>query len=103
MSAKVLAGNQILRYIRRGHLLAVVHLHGCDAEMVELLPDAGSPITQAPLKKQDGLRGHIMVGAVYRDGQWNVATGETQLMAGERVVCVCTSEHLSELQRLFLT
>ncbi len=102
VSAKVLAGNRILRYIRRGHVLSVAHLHGCDAEVVELLADSGSPITKAKLADLGLLQGQLMIGAVFRDDRWWVATGETRIAPGERVVCICTSPHLRDLQRLFL-
>jgi len=103
VSAKVLAGNQILRYIRRGHVLSVAHLHGCDAEVVELLADPGSPITKSALAQQHGLKGQLMVGAVYQDGSWVVATGDTRIEAGQRAVCICTSQHLRDAQGLFFT
>ncbi|MCK4767450.1 MAG: NAD-binding protein, partial [Desulfobacula sp.] len=35
LNKKILAGNKILKFIRRGELLSVAHLHGFDAEMVE--------------------------------------------------------------------
>ena len=43
---KILAANEVMRYLRRGHVLSVQHLHGCDAEIVELLADEGSEITK---------------------------------------------------------
>lgn len=100
---KVLAANAVLQYIRRGHVLSVAHLHGCDAEVVELLADQGSPITKRPLYTHKELRGRVMIGAVHRETGWEVAVGSTQINAGDRVVCVCTQVHLGELQRLFLS
>jgi trk system potassium uptake protein TrkA len=102
VNKKVLAANTVLQYIRRGHVLSVAHLHGCDAEVVELLADAGSPITKHPLHAQTALKKRITLGAVFQEGAWKVAVGNTQVMPGDRVVCVCTEELLGELQRLFL-
>jgi trk system potassium uptake protein TrkA len=103
VNKKVLAANAVLQYIRRGHVLSVAHLHGCDAEVVELLADPGSPITKKPLYAQEALKGRIMIGAVFRSGRWEVALGDTQVAAGDRVVSVCTQEQLGLLQRLFLS
>ena len=36
LNKKVLAANEILKFIRRGELLSVAHLHGFDAEVVDL-------------------------------------------------------------------
>jgi trk system potassium uptake protein TrkA len=51
LNKKILASNQILKFIRRGELLSVAHLHGFDAEMVEIVAAHRSPITQKPLSK----------------------------------------------------
>jgi trk system potassium uptake protein TrkA len=40
LNKKVLAANEILKFIRRGELLSVAHLHGFDAEVVEILAAA---------------------------------------------------------------
>jgi len=101
VNKKVLASNEILRFIRRGQVLAVAHLHGCDAEVVELVADAGSRVTQRPLQDLD-LTG-IIIGAVYRGGAWKIATGTTRLATGERAVGICSSLRLGELQALFLS
>ncbi|MCP3849584.1 MAG: Trk system potassium transporter TrkA, partial [Gammaproteobacteria bacterium] len=46
LNKKILAGNKILKFIRRGELLSVAHLHGFDAEMVEIIAAQDSPITR---------------------------------------------------------
>jgi hypothetical protein len=48
LNKKILAGNEILKFIRRGELLSVAHLHGFDAEVVELVAAPDSPITRGP-------------------------------------------------------
>jgi len=51
MNKKILASNEILKFIRRGELISVAHLHGFDAEMVEIVAARDSPITRkAPFK-----------------------------------------------------
>ena len=51
LNKKILAGNKILKFIRRGELLSVAHLHGFDAEMVEIVAAKDSPITRKPLSQ----------------------------------------------------
>ncbi len=53
LNKKILAGNEILKFIRRGELLSVAHLHGLDAEVVEIVAAPNSPITRKPLSKMD--------------------------------------------------
>ncbi len=102
LNAHILAANEVLRYMRRNYVLAIAHLHGSDAEMVELIANPGSPITRQPLHAFDGLTDRIKIGGVCTDGSWDIARGVTQINDGDRVVCVCTVDGLAELQRLFL-
>ncbi len=56
LNKKVLAANEILKFIRRGELLSVAHLHGFDAEVVEILAAPQSPITKlSALQTRSGL------------------------------------------------
>ena len=103
LNKKILAGNEILKFIRRGELLSVAHLHGFEAEVVEIVAAPNSPITRKPLSKLDSsYYGKIMIGAIYRDGEWQVAVGDTHIHGDERVIVVCASPHLKDVQKLFL-
>ena len=103
LNKKILAGNEILKFIRRGELLSVAHLHGFDAEVVEIVASPNSPITRKPLSKMDSsYYGKIMIGSIHRDGVWQVAVGDTHIQSDERVIVVCMSQHLKDVQKLFL-
>ena len=102
LNPKVLAGNRILKYIRRGKLLSVAHLHGCEAEVVELLADRGAPITRKPLWELGGLmKDRMIIGGFFRDKKWEIAVGGTQIEAGDKVIGICGSRDLPDLERLF--
>jgi trk system potassium uptake protein TrkA len=101
LSSKVLAGNKILKHVRGDKILSVAHLHGCEAEVVELVPDEGSPITRKPLFEQAGMKDKMLIGGVERDGRWSIAVGSTQIEAGDKVIAVCGSRHLRDLHRMF--
>jgi trk system potassium uptake protein TrkA len=103
LNTKILAGNEILKFIRRGELLSVAHLHGFDAEVVEIVAAPNSPITRKPLSKLDSsYYGKIMIGGIHRNGEWQVAVGDTHIQSDERVIVVCISPHLKDVQKLFL-
>ncbi len=103
LNKKILAGNEILKFIRRGELISVAHLHGFEAEVVEIVAAPNSPITRKPLSKLDtSYYGKIMIGAIYREGAWQVAVGDTHIHDDERVIVVCASPHLKDVQKLFL-
>ena len=74
-----------------------------DAEVVEIVAAPNSPITRKPLSKMDSsYTGKILIGAIYRDGMWQVAVGDTHIKSDERVIVVCVSLHLKDVQQLFL-
>ena len=103
LNKKVLAANEILKFIRRGELLSVAHLHGFDAEVVEILAAPGSPITRIPLSRIDpSFYGKILIGGVFRDAHWQIAVGDTRIMPEERVIVFCKSMHLKDVHKLFL-
>ena len=103
LNKKILAGNEILKFIRRGELLSVAHLHGLDADVVEIVAAPNSPITRKPLSKLDSAYyGKIMIGGIHRGGVWQVAVGDTHVQSDERVIVVCVSPHLKDVQKLFL-
>jgi trk system potassium uptake protein TrkA len=103
LNKKVLAANEILKFIRRGELLSVAHLHGFDAEVVEIIAGPNSPITRIPLSKIDpSFYGKILVGSVYRDNSWTIAVGDTRILPNERVIVFCKSMHLKDVHKLFL-
>lgn len=102
LNKKVLSGNEILKFIRRGELLSVAHLHGFDAEVVELVAAPGAPITRKPLFKLDALKEGIIIGGVFRKNEWEIAVGSTHIQAEERVIAVCTSLRLKDVQKLVL-
>jgi trk system potassium uptake protein TrkA len=103
LNKKVLAGNQILKHIRRGKLLSLAHLHGCDAEVLELVAEAGAPIVGKPLHELTNLRNKIIIGGVGRKGVWQAAVGSTVIEPGDKVIGVCNSRHIRDLERLLLS
>jgi trk system potassium uptake protein TrkA len=102
LNKKVLAGNEILKYIRRGELLSVAHLHGFDAEVVEIVAAEKATVTRRPLHQITELRGSIVIGSVFQKGAWRIAVGSTHIRAGDRAIVICASNALKDVQRLFL-
>lgn len=103
LNKKILAGNEIIKYIRRGELLSVAHLHGFDMDIVEFHVAKGSQICKTALKKLDAdFYGKILIGTFYRNNKWEIALGDTHLQEGDRAIAVCGSMMLRDLQKLFL-
>ena len=102
LNKKILAGNEILTFIRGSELLSISHMHGFDAEVVDLIAAPNSPITRKPLANQTkALAGHIIIGSVFRDGQWKTAVGDTHIHNGDRAIVICNSLYLKDVRKLF--
>lgn len=102
LNKKILAGNEILTFIRQSEMLSVMHMHGFDAEVVDLLAAPGAPVTRRPLAQLDtSLSGHIIIGSVFRDGNWSTAVGSTHIQQGDRVIVICNSDYLKDVRKLF--
>ncbi len=102
LNKKIMAANEILKFIRRSELLSVVHMHGFDAEAVEIVAGPNSPITKKPLSKLDSqYLGKILIGGVLRNDEWRIAVGDTHIQANERVIVICLSLHLKDVRKLF--
>lgn len=102
LNKKTLASNEILTFIRQSEVLSVMHMHGFDAEVIDLLATKNSPITKKPLSKLDAaLSGHIIIGSVFRDGTWSTAVGSTHIQEGERAIVICNTDYLKEVRKLF--
>jgi trk system potassium uptake protein len=103
LNKKILAGNEILTYIRRSEMLSMSHMHGFNVEVVDLIASANSPITRRPLAKLDNiLSGNIIIGSVFHGGKWKTAIGATHIQAGQRAIVICNSTSLKEVRELFL-
>jgi len=103
LNKKVMAGNEIVRFIRRSEFLSVAHLHGFDTEVIELMAAEKSPITKKPLSKLDSyFHDKLIIGAVFREEKWQIAVGDTHIQAGEPVIVICISNHLKDVRKLFI-
>ncbi len=103
LNKKVMAGNEILKFIRRSEIVSVAHLHGFDTEVVELIAAPKSPITKKSLSKLDTFfQDKLIIGAVFREQNWQIAVGDTHIQEGESVIVICISKHLKDARKLFL-
>lgn len=103
LNKKVMAANEILKFIRRSEFLSVAHLHGFDTEVVELVATEKAPITKKPLSRLDPyFHDKLLIGAIFRDGNWQIAVGNTQIRADETVIVICNSSLLKDARKLFI-
>jgi trk system potassium uptake protein TrkA len=100
VSKKLAVSREVRRFLRGKHVLSVATVHGLDAEILEIEAGAGSAIVQAPLREQS-LPSGILIGAVQHDDGVEIATGQTRVEPGDRVITFCLPQTTSRTEELF--
>jgi len=100
VSKQLITVNAILRFIRRSTLESVASIPGLDAEIIEIIPRKGSKITKQPLKSLN-FRQSAILGAVTRNNDVIIPTGDTQVQTGDRVVVFSLTKAVAEVEKLF--
>ena len=100
INKKLLAANNIFRYIRKGEIVAMAKLNNMNAEILEFLVTSNSVVCNKLIKKIDFPRSAI-IGGIIRDGEGMIALGNFNIIAGDRVVVCCLPQSIKKVEKLF--
>ncbi len=101
INKKLLAANNIFRYIRRGEVVALTRLNNLNAEILEFEVNSGSKVCQKIIRDLDFPRSAI-IGGVIREGEGIIALGDFEIREGDRVVVCCVPQSIPKIEKLFL-
>jgi trk system potassium uptake protein TrkA len=101
INKKLLAANNIFRYIRRGEVLALTRLNNLNAEILEFEVKPTSLVNGEIIKELDFPRDAI-IGGVIRDGKGIIALGDFKILEGDKVVVCSLQKAISKIEKLFL-
>ncbi|MFD2822989.1 Trk system potassium transporter TrkA [Lacinutrix iliipiscaria] len=101
INKKLLAANNIFRYIRKGEVVAMTKLNNMNAELLEFKVKANSEITNKFIKDVDFPRSAI-IGGVVRDGEGYIALGSFRIQEGDKVVVCCLPRSIKRVEKIFL-
>jgi len=101
VNKKLLAANNIFRYIRKGEVVAMTKLNNMNAELLEFVVHPSSNICNKRIKDIDFPRSAI-IGGVIRNGEGLIALGDFQIKEGDRVVVCCLLRSIKRVEKLFL-
>lgn len=101
INKKFLAANNIVRFIRKGEVLALTHLSNLDAELLEFKVVPNAKITHDVIRNIEFPREAIIAGVV-RNNQSYIPLGDFQIQAQDRVVVLALPNVLSEVESLFI-
>jgi trk system potassium uptake protein TrkA len=100
ISPRTAIANAVLRYARGGEISSVTTFLEGEAEILELtvkeqsLAD-GAVVAELPLPKD------VLIGAVVRDGNAEIARGRTRLREKDRVIAFAMPEASAAVRRIF--
>ena len=97
LSARLVAANMILRFVRRGGVLSGALLLGGEAEVLEYYVSSQWPYIEKPLKKVKFPEG-VIVGAVVRDDEVLIPSGDSVIKAGDRLVMFALKDQSQALE-----
>ncbi|WP_159022695.1 Trk system potassium transporter TrkA [Formosa sp. L2A11] len=101
INKKLLAANNIFRYIRKGEVVAMTKLNNMNAELLEFKVKAKSKICNKLIKEIDFPRSAI-IGGIIRDDNGIIALGDFRISEGDRVVVCSLPQSIKQVEKLFL-
>lgn len=101
INKKLLAANNIFRYIRKGEVVAMTRLNNLNAEILEFEVKASSEVNGRIIRELDFPRS-ATIGGVVREGKGIIALGDFQIKEGDRVVVCCLPRAIKKIEKLFL-
>ena len=100
INKKLLAANNIFRYIRKGEVLEMTILNNVNAEILEFKTRAGSRITQKDIRDLNFPKDAI-IGGVVRDGEGMIALGDFRIRPDDKVVVCCKPKIIHKVEKFF--
>ncbi|MFV0540560.1 MAG: Trk system potassium transporter TrkA [Aestuariibaculum sp.] len=101
VNKKLLAANNIFRYIRKGEVVAMTKLSNLNAELLEFEVKETSKVCNKFIKNI-GFPRSAIIGGVIRDGVGMTALGNFKIQKGDRVVVCSLLQSIKSVEKLFL-
>jgi len=101
INKKLLAANNIFRYIRRGEVIAMTKLNNMNAELLEFKVKSTSEVCNKYIKEINFPRSAI-VGGIIRDGKGFIALGGFKVLENDLVVICCLPRSITQVEKLFI-
>jgi trk system potassium uptake protein len=100
INKKLIAANNISRFIRKSEVLAHSTLEGIDADILEFVAQPNSTITKKPIKNLNFPK-EAIIGGIIREDETIIAVGDTQIQKGDKVVVFTLPGGVSQIEKFF--
>ncbi len=100
VNKKMVSASNIFRFTMSTDVLAIKCLTGSDAEVMEFIVKPNSPATKAPIKEL-GMPSDSTIGGIVRGEKVFIASGDTEILAYDRVVVFAMPSAVSKVGYFF--
>jgi trk system potassium uptake protein TrkA len=100
INKKLIAANNISRFIRKSEVLALSTLEGIDADIMEYVVQPNSPITKKPIKDLNFPK-EAIIGGIIRGDDSMIAIGDTRVQNGDKVVVFSLPGGVKQTEKFF--
>lgn len=100
INKKLIAANNIFRYVRRGKIEAITSLHGVNAEVIEFVITRQNRLTKKILKEIHFPQNAI-IGAVIRNGQSIPFDDQFRFQVDDKAIIFALPEAVNKVEKLF--
>lgn len=101
INKKLLAANNIFRYIRKGEVVAMTKLNNMNAELLEFIVKRDSEVANMCIRDVDFPRSATIAGVV-RMGEGLIVLGDFKIREGDRVVVCCLPRSIKKVEKMFV-
>jgi trk system potassium uptake protein TrkA len=101
INKKLLAANNIFRYIRKGEVVAMTKLNNMNAELLEFEVKENAAVCNEIIKEIDIPRSAI-IGGIVREGEGFIPLGDFKIACGDRIVVCCLPQSIAKVEKLFV-
>ncbi len=101
INKKLLAANDIFRFVRNGDIVELAKLNNMDAEIVEFIVNEHSNVLDKKIVDLDFPR-EAIIGGVIRGVEGLIVLGDFKIQLGDRVLVCSKPEALNKVESLFL-
>ncbi|MCB0705064.1 MAG: Trk system potassium transporter TrkA [Saprospiraceae bacterium] len=100
INIKLIAANNIFRFVRKGKIEAITSLNGVDAEVIEFVVHKTNQLTRKPLKDLH-FPEKALIGGIIRGEESLLPDGDFQLQVDDKVIVFTLPEAISRVEKLF--
>ena len=100
INKKIIAADNIFKFVRKGNVSLVANLHGTDAEIIEFVVKDGSKITKSPINKLNFPNSSKIAGVI-RNGIPIIPFGDFHLKENDKTIVFSLSESIQKIEKFF--